>query len=111
MTNVYLFTSRRFLLTGYGCVTYEHLHGAFIRNVFSGETLDCVPLLETLDLSWNTGIGAGNLHFLTDHLHSTGTLRELHLLDCQLSETDSVALGENQPTEENLQHGAETIAA
>ncbi|XP_053467948.1 leucine-rich repeat-containing protein 31 isoform X2 [Ictalurus furcatus] len=59
-----------------------------------GETLDCVPLLETLDLSWNAGIGGGNLHFLTDHLHSTGTLRELHLLDCQLSETDSVALAE-----------------
>ncbi|MCJ8745926.1 hypothetical protein PDJAM_G00135870 [Pangasius djambal] len=59
-----------------------------------GETLHCVPLLEMLDLSWNAGIGGGNLHLLTEHLHSTSSLRELHLLDCQLSETDSVALAE-----------------
>ncbi|XP_034153764.1 leucine-rich repeat-containing protein 31 isoform X2 [Pangasianodon hypophthalmus] len=59
-----------------------------------GETLHYVPLLEMLDLSWNAGIGGGNLHLLTEHLHSTSSLRELHLLDCQLSETDSVALAE-----------------
>ncbi|XP_060718023.1 leucine-rich repeat-containing protein 31 isoform X1 [Tachysurus vachellii] len=59
-----------------------------------GETLDHVPLLETLDLSWNAGIGGGNLHLLTEHLHATSSLRELHLLDCQLSETDSLALAE-----------------
>ncbi|XP_058233081.1 leucine-rich repeat-containing protein 31 isoform X2 [Hemibagrus wyckioides] len=59
-----------------------------------GETLDRVPLLEMLDLSWNAGIGGGNLHLLAEHLHFTGSLRELHLLDCQLSETDSVALAE-----------------
>ncbi|KAM9439398.1 leucine-rich repeat-containing protein 31-like isoform 3-T4 [Clarias gariepinus] len=57
-----------------------------------GETLDCVSLLEMLDLSWNAGIGGGNLHFLTKHLRSICSLRELHLIDCQLSETDSVAL-------------------
>ncbi|XP_060755676.1 leucine-rich repeat-containing protein 31 isoform X2 [Neoarius graeffei] len=59
-----------------------------------GERLNCVPLLEILDLSWNTGIGGGNLHFLTEHLHFISSLRELHLLDCRLSETDSVALAE-----------------
>ncbi|XP_046689366.1 leucine-rich repeat-containing protein 31 isoform X1 [Silurus meridionalis] len=57
-----------------------------------GEALDFVPGLETLDLSWNSGIGEGNLHHLTEHLHFTSSLRELYLLDCQLSETDSVAL-------------------
>lgn len=89
------------------------LHVTFIRNVVSGETLDCVPLLEMLDLSWNPGIGGGNLHFLTQQLHSTSSLRELHLLDCQLSETDSTALGENQPgpADENLQRGTGTTAA
>ncbi|TUS40678.1 Ski-like protein [Bagarius yarrelli] len=59
-----------------------------------GETLDHVPMLEMLDLSWNAGIGGGHLHFLTERLHCTSSLRELHLLDCQLSETDSVALAE-----------------
>ncbi|XP_027029553.2 leucine-rich repeat-containing protein 31 [Tachysurus fulvidraco] len=59
-----------------------------------GETLDRVPLLETLDLSWNAGIGGGNLHLLTEHLHVSSSLRELHLLDCQLSETDGLALAE-----------------
>lgn len=73
-------------------------HVTFIRNTVSGETLDCVPLLEMLDLSWNAGIGGGNLHFLTEHLLSTSFLRELHLLDCQLSVTDCGALGENLPS-------------
>lgn len=76
---------------------FSVFHVTFIRNGVSGETLDCVPLLEILDLSWNVGIGGGNLHFLTEHLHFTSSLRELHLLDCQLSETDCEALGENLP--------------
>lgn len=73
------------------------LHATFIKNVVSGETLDHVPLLETLDLSWNTGIGGGSLYFLTQHLYVTSSLRELYLLDCQLSEPDSAALGETRP--------------
>ncbi|XP_066540441.1 leucine-rich repeat-containing protein 31 isoform X2 [Hoplias malabaricus] len=59
-----------------------------------GEALDCAPLLEMLDLSWNAGVGGGNLHGLTKHLHSASSLKELHLVDCQLSETDAMALGE-----------------
>ena len=71
----------------YTLVTYGHWS-------VTGEALDCVPLLEMLDLSWNAGVGGGNLHCLTMHLRSASSLRELHLVDCQLSEADAVALGE-----------------
>lgn len=83
-----------------------------VLTVLSGDTLDCVPLLEMLDLSWNTGIGGGSLHVLTEHLHLSSSLRELHLLDCQLSEEDSMALGENlpAPTGQNLQYANGTVA-
>ncbi|XP_072546456.1 leucine-rich repeat-containing protein 31 isoform X3 [Salminus brasiliensis] len=62
-----------------------------------GEGLDCIPLLEMLDLSWNAGVGGGNLHCLAKHLCSASSLRELHLVDCQLSEADAVTLGEVLP--------------
>ncbi|XP_007232743.3 leucine-rich repeat-containing protein 31 isoform X3 [Astyanax mexicanus] len=62
-----------------------------------GEGLYCIPLLEMLDLSWNAGVGGGNLHCLANHLPSASSLRELHLVDCQLSEADAVTLGEALP--------------
>ncbi|XP_076868289.1 leucine-rich repeat-containing protein 31 isoform X2 [Brachyhypopomus gauderio] len=62
-----------------------------------GEALDTVPLLEILDLSWNSGAGGGNLHCLTSHFGSAGALRELHVVDCQLSEADAMSVGEALP--------------
>ncbi|XP_062841598.1 leucine-rich repeat-containing protein 31 [Trichomycterus rosablanca] len=59
-----------------------------------GEALENIPSLEMLDLSWNAGIGAGNLHLLTTNLHIVSSLKELHLVDCHLSEADAVALGD-----------------
>ncbi|KAK1806495.1 hypothetical protein P4O66_005010, partial [Electrophorus voltai] len=59
-----------------------------------GEALDSVPMLEILDLSWNAGAGGGNLHYLTSHFSSASALRELHLVDCQLSEADAMSVGE-----------------
>jgi len=45
-----------------------------------------------LDLSWNIGVGAGNFRHFTEHLQPESTLKELRLVDCQLSETDVTAL-------------------
>uniref|UniRef100_A0A8C1CMX2 Leucine rich repeat containing 31 n=1 Tax=Cyprinus carpio carpio TaxID=630221 RepID=A0A8C1CMX2_CYPCA len=59
-----------------------------------GEALDCIPLIEVLDLSWNVGVGAGNFRHFTEHLQAESTLKELRLVDCQLSETDITALSE-----------------
>lgn len=58
----------------------------------SGDALGCMPLLETLDLSWNTGVG-GALQSLLGKLQPS--LRELHLVDCCLS--DAAALGTDRP--------------
>uniref|UniRef100_A0A672JWM9 Leucine rich repeat containing 31 n=1 Tax=Sinocyclocheilus grahami TaxID=75366 RepID=A0A672JWM9_SINGR len=57
-----------------------------------GEALDCIPLIEALDLSWNVGVGAENFRHLTEHLQPQSTLKELRLVDCQLSESDITAL-------------------
>ncbi|XP_024148463.1 leucine-rich repeat-containing protein 31 [Oryzias melastigma] len=56
-----------------------------------GEGLGCTPLLEILDLSWNSGVGGGALQNLLGRLQPP--LRELHLVACQLTEADSSALG------------------
>ncbi|XP_051970286.1 leucine-rich repeat-containing protein 31 isoform X2 [Xyrauchen texanus] len=62
-----------------------------------GESLDCIPLIEVLDLSWNVGIGVGNFRHFTEHLRPESTLKELRLVDCQLSEADVTALSEALP--------------
>ncbi|KAI2648919.1 Leucine-rich repeat-containing protein 31 [Labeo rohita] len=54
-------------------------------------------LQHVLDLSWNVGVGAGNFRHFTDHLQPQSTLKELRLVDCQLSETDITALSEALP--------------
>ncbi|XP_070784537.1 leucine-rich repeat-containing protein 31 [Enoplosus armatus] len=56
-----------------------------------GEALGCVPLLEILDLSWNSGVGGGALQDLLGKLQPT--LRELHLVACQLTAADATVLG------------------
>lgn len=57
----------------------------------TGEALSCLPLLEILDLSWNSSVGGGVLQSLLGKLHPT--LRELHLVACQLTAADASALG------------------
>ncbi|CAJ1082709.1 leucine-rich repeat-containing protein 31 isoform X2 [Xyrichtys novacula] len=55
-----------------------------------GEVLSGLPLLEILDLSWNSGVG-GALQNLQGNLQPS--LRELHLVACQLTAADAAALG------------------
>ncbi|KAM6953783.1 leucine-rich repeat-containing protein 31 [Aplochiton taeniatus] len=57
-----------------------------------GEALECVPLLEVLDLSWNVGVGGGALQSLSGKFQPI--LRELHLLACQLTAADAATLGD-----------------
>ncbi|XP_052452122.1 leucine-rich repeat-containing protein 31 [Carassius gibelio] len=68
-----------------------------------GEALDCIPLIEMLDLSWNVGFGAGKFRHLTEHFQPQSTLKELRLVDCQLSETDITALSEALPMLSSLE--------
>ncbi|XP_048030188.1 leucine-rich repeat-containing protein 31 isoform X2 [Megalobrama amblycephala] len=68
-----------------------------------GEALDCIPLTEVLDLSWNIGVGAGNFRHFTEHLQPESTLKELRLVDCQLSETDITALSKAFPMLSSLE--------
>ncbi|XP_073687070.1 leucine-rich repeat-containing protein 31 [Garra rufa] len=68
-----------------------------------GEALDCIPLIEVLDLSWNVGVGAGNFRHFAEHLQPQSTLKELRLVDCQLSETDITALSEALPMLSSLE--------
>nr|XP_046227771.1 leucine-rich repeat-containing protein 31 [Scatophagus argus] len=56
-----------------------------------GEALECMPLLEILDLSWNSGVGAGGLQGLLGKLQPP--LSELYLMACQLTAADATALG------------------
>ncbi|XP_010888365.2 leucine-rich repeat-containing protein 31 [Esox lucius] len=56
-----------------------------------GEALEFLPLLEVLDLSWNAGVGGGALQGIVGKVHPT--LTELHLVACQLTETDADVLG------------------
>ncbi|XP_066565046.1 leucine-rich repeat-containing protein 31 isoform X2 [Amia ocellicauda] len=58
-----------------------------------GEALDYIPMLEILYLSWNNCIG-GNLHTLTHKLEVGCRVKELHLVDCQLTARDAKSLGE-----------------
>lgn len=50
-----------------------------------------MPLLEVLDLSWNSSVGSGALHGLLGKLNQP--LRELHLVACQLTAADAPVLG------------------
>lgn len=59
----------------------------------AGETLEELPLLEVLDLSWNAGLG-GHLQLLAAQLRSGCRLKELHLVDCGLTAADVGAVGE-----------------
>ncbi|XP_034561685.1 leucine-rich repeat-containing protein 31 isoform X2 [Notolabrus celidotus] len=56
-----------------------------------GEALGSTPLLEILDLSWNSGVGGGALRGLLGNLQPS--VRELHLVACQLTAADAAALG------------------
>lgn len=60
----------------------------------TGDSLDSVPLLDVVDLSWNAGVGGDSLHCLTSKFHSGCQIRELHLVDCQLTDLDIKTLGE-----------------
>ncbi|KAM4544105.1 leucine-rich repeat-containing protein 31 [Fundulus diaphanus] len=55
------------------------------------EAVGSAPLLEVLDLSWNSGVGGGALHGLLGKLPPS--LQELHLVACQLTAVDAAALG------------------
>ncbi|XP_064188668.1 leucine-rich repeat-containing protein 31 [Anguilla rostrata] len=57
-----------------------------------GEALGYLPLLEVVDLSWNAGVG-GNLQRLISGLQPGNTVKELHLVECQLTAADAQALG------------------
>lgn len=59
----------------------------------TGESLDSVPLLEMVDLSWNAGVGGAGLQNLTSQLRYGCMIRELRLVDCQLTDADIKALG------------------
>ncbi|XP_036935980.1 leucine-rich repeat-containing protein 31 [Acanthopagrus latus] len=56
-----------------------------------GEALGCLPFLESLDLSWNSGVGGGALQGLLGK--PPPSLRELHLVSCQLTAADATVLG------------------
>lgn len=58
---------------------------------FTGEALSCTPLLEVLDLSWNSGVGGGALQGMLGKV--SPSLRELHLVACQLTAADVPVLG------------------
>lgn len=68
-----------------------------------GESLDSVPLLDVVDLSWNAGVGGDSLHCLTSKFHSGCQIRELHLVDCQLTDLDIKTLGQALPLMPNLE--------
>lgn len=50
-----------------------------------------MPLMEILDLSWNSGVGGGALR--GSPLRLEPSLRELHLVSCQLTAADAALLG------------------
>lgn len=58
---------------------------------FTGEALSCMSLLEVLDLSWNGRVGGVALHGMLGKV--TPSLRELHLVACQLTAADVPVLG------------------
>nr|XP_015216824.1 PREDICTED: leucine-rich repeat-containing protein 31 [Lepisosteus oculatus]XP_015216825.1 PREDICTED: leucine-rich repeat-containing protein 31 [Lepisosteus oculatus]XP_015216826.1 PREDICTED: leucine-rich repeat-containing protein 31 [Lepisosteus oculatus] len=58
-----------------------------------GEALDYIPMLEVLDLSWNSCIG-GNLQCLARCFVRACKVKEFHLVDCQLTAEDAETLGQ-----------------
>ncbi|KAL2085267.1 hypothetical protein ACEWY4_018587 [Coilia grayii] len=69
-----------------------------------GDSLDAVPQLELVDLSWNTGVGEANLHCLTSRFDPGCIIQELRLVDCHLTDADMKALGQAFPAMANLEH-------
>uniref|UniRef100_A0A3P8PXQ6 Leucine rich repeat containing 31 n=1 Tax=Astatotilapia calliptera TaxID=8154 RepID=A0A3P8PXQ6_ASTCA len=69
-----------------------------------GEALSYIPALEVLDLSWNSGVGGGGLQGLLGNLHPS--LRELHLVACQLTAADATVLGSNFKSMEHILSGS-----
>lgn len=61
------------------------------NRLCTGEVLGCMSLLEILDLSWNSGVGGGALQGMLGKLDPS--LRELHLVSCQLTAADAAVLG------------------
>ncbi|XP_063062711.1 leucine-rich repeat-containing protein 31 isoform X2 [Engraulis encrasicolus] len=77
-----------------------------------GNGLEAVPLLELLDLSWNAGIGKANLHCLTSRFLPGCNMRELRLVDCQLTDADMTALAEGikeMSSSLHASHGLKTL--
>lgn len=60
------------------------------KRLCTGGVLSCLPLMEILDLSWNSGVGGGALQ--GSPLQGS-PLRELHLASCQLTAADAALLG------------------
>ncbi|XP_053566096.1 leucine-rich repeat-containing protein 31 isoform X2 [Bombina bombina] len=56
-----------------------------------GEALEHIPLLESLDLSWNSDLG-GNLSRLTQHISTQCELKALYLTECNVRAADAHAL-------------------
>lgn len=76
-------------------------HMSLDFSVFcAGEALSYIPALEVLDLSWNSGVGGGGLQGLLGNLHPS--LRELHLVACQLTAADATVLGSNFKSMEHI---------
>lgn len=71
--------------------------------VRAGEALGYLSFLESLDLSWNSGVGGGALQSLLGK--PPPSLRELHLVSCQLTAADAAALG----TDFNVYFNEETF--
>lgn len=64
----------------------------FVFSVwFTGEALSRTPLLEVLDLSWNSGVGGGALQGMLGKVNPS--VRELHLVACELTAADAPVLG------------------
>ncbi|KAM4695516.1 leucine-rich repeat-containing protein 31 [Discoglossus pictus] len=56
-----------------------------------GGALECIPHLESLDLSWNSDLG-GNLSRITQHLPHQCALKALKLIECNLKAADGNTL-------------------
>lgn len=65
--------------------------GFFLFTCLTGEALTCTPLLEVLDLSWNSGVGGDALQGMLGKV--SPSLRELYLVACQLTAADVPVLG------------------
>lgn len=63
-----------------------------VCGVREGDGMRWAPLLEVLDVSWNSGVGGGGLRGLLGKL-VPASLRELHAQACQLTAADASRLG------------------